>query len=343
MKHSLVVAGNVYSGLSHFALAGLSLLARSLSDGVVTTHWNNEPTPRGVLETEDIAPEDIAIEIKRLSQSWYQGWTSIRVQYAVGEFSPFSPRFKQIDPRKNPDDWPKHQQARTPALDKLSVDDDHLALQFIHSLGEAAYWRFDGKDPRPDHGASRWEMKTRNQGEEFVSQKLFKYVEALSDWDTKDILAGLTGQRVEDPFGEDASRTPSGFTPPARTDLALAFAALIGIGQFPVSARAQQMTLTPCAYPDTALHTKVAVLPVPTIPLTPERFESIVLSQEWASVVNAFGAEEIGRTPESLLHDSAVTALRQFGAPAAAVFRVHLGGSSLAPERYFESGKVRLL
>lgn len=343
MKHSLLVAGNVYSGLSHFALAGLSLLARSLSDGVVTTHWNNEPTPRGVLETEDIAPEDIAVEMKRLSRSWFQGWTSIRVHYAGGEFSPFSPRFMRIDPRKNPGDWSKHQQARTAALDKLCAENDQLALQLIQSLGEAAYWRFVGKDPRPDHGASRWEMKTRNRGEEFVSQKLFKYVEALSDWDTEDILAGLTGQRVEDPFGEDASRTPSGFTPPTRTDLALAFAALIGIGQFPVSARAQLMALTPCAYPDTALHTKVAVLPVPIAPLTPERFEGIVLSQEWASVVNDLGAKEIGRTPENLLHDCAVTALQQFNVPAAAVFRVQRIGSEQAPERYFERGKVRLL
>lgn len=343
MKHSLVVAGNVYSGLSHFALAGLSLLARSICDGVVTTHWSDEPTPRGVLETEDITPEEIAGEIKRLSQSWVQGWTSIRVQYAEGEFSPFSPRFKQIDPLKNPGDWSKHQQARTAALDQLCVEDDHLALQLIQSLGEAAYWRFLGTDPRPDHGASRWEMKTRNRGEEFVSQKLFKYVDALSDWNSNDILAGLTGQRVEDPFGEDASRTPSGFTPPARTDLALAFAALIGIGQFPVSARTQLMALTPCAYPDTALHTKVAVLPVPAAPLTPERFESIVLSQEWASVVNAFGADETGRTPERLLHESAITALQQFNVPAAAVFRVHLGGSPSARERYFEGGKVRLL
>ncbi|WP_408911251.1 hypothetical protein ACKFRZ_00730 [Corynebacterium gottingense] len=218
-----------------------------------------------------------------------------------------------------------------------------MALQLIQSLGEAAYWRFLGRDPRPDHGASRWEMKTRNHGEEFISQKLFKYVETLRDWDTEDILAGLLGQRIEDPFGGDASRTPSGFTPPGRTDLALAFAALIGIGQFPVSARAQHMALTPCAYPDTALHTKVAVLPVPTVPLTPERFEGIVLSQEWVSVVNVFGAEEIGRAPESLLHDSAITTLQQFGVPAAAVFRVRRIGSDLAPERYFERGKVRLL
>lgn len=347
MTHTLAVAGDITSGLTHFALAGISLIARSLTDKRVTTHWTQDSTPRAVVQMEDATPEQVAEQIKTLSARWAQGWTSIRCEYKDGkkinEFSPFSPRFKAIDPYTNASDWLGHQRSRTSALDELDSTDDYLALQLINSLGEAAYWRFEGKDPRPDHGASRWEMKTRNRGEEFISQKLYKYVEALVEWSNADILAGLQGERLEDPFGKDDSRTPSGFTLPGQTDLALAFVALLGIGQFPPIHRIHKISVTPGAYPSTALHTQVAVLPVTTTPVTPERFESLVLSKNWDLVVQQFASEELGREFSNSEVDEARAALACYGVAGAAVFRVHLGGSSTAPERYFEQGKIRLL
>ena len=342
MKHSITVAGDIYSGLTHFALAGLSLIARSLTDGAVTTHWNNDPTPKGILEMEDVTPLELAEATVQISRNWHDGWATTQVQYGEGTFSPFSPRFKAINPTKFPEDWTRHQEARSKDLDQLQEQSDMLGLQFIQALGEAAYWRFNGKDPRPDNGASRWEMKTRNAGEEFVSQKLSKFVEELAAWDPERVLAGWQGDKIEDPFGADASRTPSGFTPPGETDLALAFAALVGIGQYPVVPRISHVTFTPGAYPDTAHHPQLAVLPVPTTPISPERFESIVLSSSWSGIVNAFGAQAEGKTEEGILPEQAIASLRAYGVPAAATFRIYVSPAK-APERYFERGRVQLL
>lgn len=343
MKQKITVAGDITSGLAHFALAGLSLLARSLTNSRIVTYWNQDPSPRGVLEVDDVHPEQLAEQIRILSTRWATGWTSVRVKYAEGTFSPISPRFKAIDPQKHPDDWIEHQVARTNILDELYKQDDMLALQLIQGLGEAAYWRFDGKDPRPDHGASRWEMKTRNRGEEFVSQKLFKYVEELAEWSPDKILSGIKGESATDPFGKEDSRTPSGFTPPGETDLALAFTALLGIGQFPLTLRIDKMSVTPGAYPNSDLHPKVAVLPVSTVPITPERFESIALSKDWAIITQVLGSRILNRKCDASGLEETSTRLKQYGIPGAAVFRIHRGGSSTAPERYFEKGKIHLL
>ena len=138
MKHSITVAGDIYSGLTHFALAGLSLIARSLTDGTVTTHWNNDPTPKGVLEMEDVTPLELAEAAAQISQSWHDGWATTQVQYGEGTFSPFSPRFKAINPTKFPEDWTRHQEARSKDLDQLQEQSDMLGLQFIQALGEAS-------------------------------------------------------------------------------------------------------------------------------------------------------------------------------------------------------------
>ena len=343
MKHTITVAGDITSGLSHFALAGLSILARSLTYSNIVTFWNQDSTPRGILEMDDVDPESLAEETQRLAAQWADGWTSARVTYAEGTFSPFSPRFKPIDPKKHPNDWIEHQLARTRNLDELFEQDGMLGLQLIQGLGEAAYWRFEGKDPRPDHGASRWEMKTRNRGEEFVSHKLFKYVVKLTEWTPEKILSGITGESTEDPFGKEDSRTPSGFTPPGQTDLALAFVALLGIGQFPLTPRIEKMAVTPGAYPNSDLHPKVAVLPVSTVRITPERFESLVLSKDWAIITQALGARTLNRECDTSGFEETSSRMKQYGVPGAAVFRIHRGGSPTAPERYFEKGKIHLL
>lgn len=343
MKYAITVAGDITSGLSHFALAGLSLIARSLTSSRVVTYWSQESTPRGILEMDDVTPLELAKRIQSLCDQWLNGWAAVRVKYAGGTFSPFSPRFKPIDPKKEPEDWVTHQKSRTAELDKLLENNDSLALQFIQALGEASYWSFDSKQkqPKPDRGASRWEMKTRNAGQEFVSNRFFKFMQEISDWPAEQILSGIEGETVHDPFynaSKGESRTASGFTPPRKTDVALAFVAILGISQFPISYQVRQVSVTPGAFPSNSEEHKLAVLPVTAKPIAPERFESIVISRDWSQIVSSFSTG-----PETTpLAEQATLALKTEGVIACAAFNIYRTNSKV-PETYFEQGKIHLL
>jgi CRISPR-associated protein Csb3 len=60
----------------------------------------------------------------------------------------------------------------------------------IGALGEPAYWP---TDRNADAGASRWEMKTRNQGAEFVGNRLVPLAQAVAARTIEQTLTGLTG------------------------------------------------------------------------------------------------------------------------------------------------------
>lgn len=345
MSTTFRLGGDVTSALTHFALAGLGQIARSLSTHAVELSWSDETVPRAVITTEDVTVEAMAEEVLRLADSWTGGWTTIRHEYGEGTFSPFSPRFKSINAEKYPADWASHQNVRNETFDKLAVDRDGTALRLIHALGEAAYWRFDGKSPRPDHGASRWEMKTRNKGQEFVRDRLHLLCKELAGWDSAQVIDGLSGATVNDSLSKNSldSRTSTGFTPPGPADVALTFAAIVGISQFPVTHRIHELSVTPGAYPTNTLHPKFMVLPVPTVPITPERYANIVCSLHWSEITAEIGAHNMGKDIDSLQSADHRAVLRARGVPAAAVFRINLGGSPSAPERYIEQGQVQLL
>lgn len=340
MTHTITLAGDITSGLSYFALLGAARIARSLSEDTVTLHWSQASQPQPVLSTSNVSLTELATEVHRLAKDWAAGWTKARANYGSGQFSPFSPRFKAIDSNKYPDDWVTHQEVRHAVMDELESKGDILALDFIHSLGEAAYWRFDRKAPRPDHGASRWEMKTRNQGQEFVQDRFHLLCIELSDWSVKDVEESITGNRVVDSLskGHLNSRTSTGLTPPGPADVALTFVALLGMIYFPLFHRTSLISLTPCAYPTDVLHPFRAVFPVPVIPLTPERLENVIISADWSHVVEALGPKE---RPEESKADA--TLLKRWGIPAAVVFPIRKSGSDNAPERNFEKGEVVLL
>src|SRR5690606_33927499 len=80
-----------------------------------------------------------------------------------------------------------------------------LDLQMMCALGEPAYWyrRPDGK-PDLDRGASRWEMKTRNRGEDFVANRLAVLCQKVAERTPEAVLAGLRGDDPVDEAGKNA-------------------------------------------------------------------------------------------------------------------------------------------
>ena len=299
---TITLAGDYRSALTHFALYGLAMLTEVHHPGAVTLGWSDEATPKAQLNLEGIDLETVAEYVAQYSTQLASAdsWVAVNNEYGSGKrkaiFSPFSPRIRGIDPQVNPDDWDNHQKARSDALDRLTLDSDLLSLRWIAGLGEAAYWRFSNKERRPDHGASRWEMKTRNKGEEFVQYRLRPLCIELSKWSISDISSGITGITLRDTIGKNAidSRTSTGFTPPGPADVALTFAALLGIACFPVVRKIDQLSVTPGAWPSDILHPDNMVLPIFAQKITPSRLRAILRSQAFAEAVEQVCGAEAG-------------------------------------------------
>jgi CRISPR-associated protein Csb3 len=140
------------------------------------------------------------------------------------------------------------QQARHAVLDDLTTASQWLDLRFIAALGEPCYWHRDDRDNRilQDDGASRYEMQPRNQGSEFVGNRLRKLANSVAQRDQGAILAGLLGDSVDDEIGKNVSdsRTATGLAGLGPTDNALAWCGLWGISQFPIAYRTGGVAVT---------------------------------------------------------------------------------------------------
>lgn len=334
------IAGDASSALSHFALLGLAAVAEEMGDNSVRLLWSLDSEPKAQLRSI-YDPLLIAQRIRELATRWSEdsSWVKARKNYAGKQFAPFSPRIKAIDAEKSPYDWEEHHHIRTSHVDQLLADKRWLDLSFISALGEPSYWHNEKKAPRPDHGASRWEMKTRNRGEEFVQHRLSLMVDELSSWTNEDILAGIQGKQVHDPLGKNSpdSRTSTGLTPPGPTDVALAFVGLLGIASFQLAPQVKEKSVTPGAFPPQALHPVLMVLPMSSTPISLGRARSVLRSEAIACI----GGElvrtgDIGTTAVV----SASKWLLEHGINAVALFDIKKAGSSSAPERQVQPGSV---
>ena len=364
---TLTIAGDYTSALTHFALYGLSLMVEQKHPGTVTVGWSQEGQPRAQMHAEGVSEEEIAECVYSYVSSLAaeDSWVNVDQSYGVGKevavFSPFSPRFRPIDAEKYPDDWASHQKTRQAHLDALMERDDHLSLLWIAGLGESAYWRFETKAPRPDHGASRWEMMTRNSGREFVKDRLRLMCADLATWESSAMLSGITGQTLYDSLNNGPnSRTGTGFTVPQPTDTALAFCALVGIANFPVIHQVHRIGVTPGAYPYNALHPRLMVLPVlfgraasaqgedsssaQAGGVTPARLRTVLRSHAYRRVVDEVGKATDGGSLgadlflSELADEKAI--LREKGVQAFVAFPIAKVGSDSAPERQVLKGNA---
>ncbi|SES10290.1 hypothetical protein [Corynebacterium cystitidis] len=345
--YSIQIAGDAQSTLTHFALYGLAGIVQYELNQPVLVSFTSEVDPKAVLETtagETEVAEAVLHVAKRWSEpgSWAQDTMAYPDKKKSVERSPFSPRIQVIDSR---DTWIAHQEFRHRHIDQLEQAGDRLALRLIAGLGEASYWRFQGKDRRPDHGASRWEMKTRNRGEEFIVHRFAPMCSELSSWSSEDILAGITGTQVNDTLGKQKadSRTATGLTTPRATDVALAFCGLVGLGCFPVLHQSTELSVTPAAYPQNVLHTRHMVLPVPAQPITLSRLEAVLVSEALSHASQKYSDERAEDENETLEVTAAQDWLRARGMGALVHFSVLKAGSDSAPERQVLTGRIEAL
>jgi CRISPR-associated protein Csb3 len=233
--------------LSHLALYGLGAILEAEGVQDVRLGWTRTGNPRPLLSAIEIDEMGLATRV----------WDHARKLNSEGSWPLRDITLKGtprglMSPRLTPfgsDEvtWARVQESRQAVLDELTVAHRWPDLRFLAALGEPCYWSFNKKgDPLQDDGASRLEMQPRNQGSEFVGNRLRKLANSVAQRQPQEILAGLRGESVVDEIGNNKpdSRTPTGLASPGPTDNALAWCALWGISQFPIAMRVNKTAQT---------------------------------------------------------------------------------------------------
>ena len=329
-------AGSVTSALTHFALYGLAAIVEDETGQSMRLHWTDESNPRPQLATGQ-EPEAIALLVHRHAtrHASPESWLAVSAEYADKIVMAFSPRvFKP----PTSEAWHQLQEARHAGLDAVVAGGCQLDLQMIGALGEQAYWP-NGKEDS-DAGASRWEMKTRNQGAEFVGNRLVPLAQAVAARTIDQTLTGLNGETVNDEAGNNKpdSRSATGFTRPGPVDNALAWCALWGISQFPVvHHNGAQSTTAGTHVPGVRKHATYAFLPVPTRPITSSRLRTILTSRQLPAAVKAENAQD---PLDVIAADAARKWLIERSIRALMRFPVNVSDNPSAPEIQIRDGSV---
>jgi CRISPR-associated protein Csb3 len=232
--NKLSISGDFTSALTHFAAYGAAaILEQQL--GITCRIGLDTLQALAVSSDSGCAPNDLATAIRQHAADRVDSWPTRTHDHLGSATGTLSPRIKAAQDREA---WQELQRNRHAAIDETySPSPAWLDLAFISALGEPAYWftNMQGKN-LPDSGASSWEMKTRNRGEEFIGNRLAGLCRAVAARSPEEVLAGLNGESPRDEVGgnSSSSRTPTGLSLPAPTDNALAWCALWGIALFPM-------------------------------------------------------------------------------------------------------------
>ena len=231
--------------LSHLALYGLAAIVEDGGLQDIRLWWTGSMTGRPVLSAPRATPETIGeiVRAHAAAQARPESWPSAVLRDGASR-ALMSPRISVL---ADAGEWHSLQERRHRVLDRLTQTRALLDLRLISALGEPSYWRFNRQGQRlQDDGASRLEMQPRNQGSEFVGNRIRPLAAAVAARTPTAVSDGLLGRTVRDEIGKDesASRTPTGFASPGPTDNALAWCALWGISQFPIALRVDDFAST---------------------------------------------------------------------------------------------------
>lgn len=326
-------AGSITNAFSHFALIGLAAICHSELRSPVTLWWSRERFPRPHLDAA-ADPQTIAEAVHRHAARLASpdSWLTHSIDHEGRATAVFSPRIKEPT---TPAAWRSLQTARHDGLNDLLAADNTLDLSEIGALGEPAYWP-TGRTP--DAGASRWEMKTRNRGEEFVGNRLAPLAQHVATRNVDEVLTGLTGQTINDEAGRNQadSRTATGLSRPGPVDNALAWCALWAISQFPVVHHIDAQSTTAGTIVDKPrTHPSLMFLPVPIQPLTVARLRTVLASRQ---LLRAASASDNTEPLNAIEVSAAKKWLTERSIPILMRFNVHVSDNPSAPERQVLEG-----
>jgi len=321
-----------YTLLSHMAMYGFGAILEAEGVRDVRLQWTGAGNPRPHISAPEVNASEMACVVARHASARAAdgSWTQRDITLAGKPRGLMSPRLSQFGEQS--DLWQQIQLARHAVLDGLTEGQGWLDLRFIAALGEPCYWHRDDRDNRilQDDGASRLEMQPRNQGSEFVGNRLRKLAGSVGQRDQGAILAGLLGDSVDDEIAGNASdsRTATGLAGLGPTDNALAWCALWGISQFPIAYRGNGVAIT-------SGHLSYRRREVFYVPMwqgcwRPARLRSVLASEE-LSILAGKGLEE-GRSTDIAI-SKARAWLTARSVNGVIRFPIQKFGSDNAPER----------
>lgn len=327
------LTGSITRPLTHVALYGLATILDDAGAADVRVSITDTETPAARLDVAasegDVGELIVRHAADRAVGSWVTATVTHEGRIGTGTMSP------RLKPASSAAAWRALQVERHLELDRLMAERSFVDLRMLGGLGEPGYWLSDNQRVQPDRGASRWEMKTRNKGEEFVGNRLAPLATAVAGRSADAVLDGLSGRARID-IGKDSSdsRTATGFAPPGPVDVALAWCALWGLTALPV-VHASGRSRTPGAHPPRRIHPDVMVLPVFTRPVGVQRVRSVLRSADFDRVTAGLAASLNAEVDNRWLVEHDVRAVVRFP--------VEIAGSASAPERRVLDGDVVVL
>lgn len=341
----ITLGGSPRTLLTHMAFYGLAAICQDAGHTELRMSWTPgmNPKPRLDVDLDENAIADL-VQVHAAHRAGPQAWPQERITIKGADRGLMSPRLSSLthevtvagktEQRLDHDLWRTLQQRRHRVLDHLTRQGQGLDLRLLAALGEPCYWRLDNPQQpsrHQDSAASRLEMQPRNQGSEFVANRLSKLAHAVANRTTTAILEGLLGRRVLDEVGNDKpdSRTATGMAEPGPTDNALVWCALWGISQAPLAFNSQDRAKTSICLRNGK---EYFYLPIWRRPLHPARLRTLLVSDQMRAVAEAELAIMNGSD-----NSGYSTAAYQWSInrhiTALLIFPINVYGSKSAPER----------
>jgi len=339
----MILGGEITSALTTFAGLGLALILEGDGAEHVRLGWTDAAEPRMIVTADGYDDADIAVAVHEHAAaavapgSWVQAdlesepWVDKKGRWVAAVMSP---RISRPDQGKECK-WGYLQRRRHFVIDRCREDGSKWGdLELMGGLGEPSYWW-----SKVDGGASRWEMKTRQNYQNFVHDRLRGLAEIVATRDGESVRSGLVGEAVIDEAyakeSSEKSRTATGLTSPRFTDSALAWCALWGLSSFPVIHRLTGASVTAGAVPIDEFTPTHLVLPVLVGPHSLGRWRAMVVSEQ---VIHAMEKAE-----SAVAARPARAWLVAHGARAILTFRVNVSDNDKAPERSLGVGRLEVL
>ncbi|OZG65049.1 hypothetical protein [Bifidobacterium eulemuris] len=341
----LVLPVDVHDAFDHLMLVGLASILEDSWHETCLLRWRDFRSAE-ISADRAFTPDDVAQVVSDHAKRWAQSpWLRAKGNYTADNkessiHATLSPRLSGLSESGG---WSKLQRDRHEVIDALQTVGDR---RYVGALGEPSYWsgRGSNKQLQSDSGASRWEMVTRNKGQEFVGGRLLPLSHVVADFSVDRIRDGLLGNLTKDELNSDKSdsRTATGLHRPQATDNARAWCALMGVAAFPhmVTTSTKNRDAT-AGLMQMAGKRRFAVLPVCDSPWTLSKYRSVVRS---AAMVRA-GTELVdrgvllsGHTEEGISISNGW--LKEKGVVACVVFKQYMSDNASAPERWLERGQL---
>jgi CRISPR-associated protein Csb3 len=334
--------------LSHLALYGLAAILESGGVTGLRAGWHAAGGQRPHVSAPGLTGERAAEVISRHARqaTTASSWLHRSITLGGTPRALMSPRLSTIADEAT---WRHTQQQRHQVLDELTTQGRWLDLRLLAAIGEPCYWIRDRHGAiQQDSAASKLEMQPRNQGSEFVGNRLRKIADAVARRTGEQILAGLTGASIRDEAERNAvdSRTATGLAEPGPTDNAVAWCALWGISQLPLAMRVRDTAIT-TGHLGRA-RSEFFYAPVWQSPWRPARLRAVLASAQ-VRIVASSGLDRTGRPvrnppsrvaapPHIPMYTSneiaaAERSLAERGVVGVVRFAINRFGSDNAPER----------